>query len=154
MLDASPYLDQPCNSLTLVALPNAVWISRAYVAATLRGWGHKDDEFVDDAQLIVSELVTNSVNALGFQDNRTRMGVVLSSESLIRILMTQLAYELIIEVWDGGQGAPKQQSVGVESINGRGLEIVAALAKRWGYRFPKGGELAGGKIVWALLPLP
>lgn len=153
-LQASPDSNQRCDSLTLVALPNAVWISRAYVAATLRAWGHQDDEFVDDAQLTVSELVTNSVNALGFQDTRTRMGVILSSESLIRIIITELAYELKIEVWDGSRGAPEQRSAGVDSINGRGLEIVAALAKKWGHRFPREGELAGGKVVWALLPFP
>uniref|UniRef100_UPI0038B3D1CF ATP-binding protein n=1 Tax=Nonomuraea cypriaca TaxID=1187855 RepID=UPI0038B3D1CF len=111
-----------------------------------------DDEFVDDAQLIVSELVTNAVNALGFQDNRTRMGVILASQSLIRITITELAYELSIEVWDGGQGAPKQRPAGIDSINGRGLEIVAALAKKWGCRFPREGEQVGGKVVWALLP--
>lgn len=82
------------------------------------------------------------------------MGVILSSESLIRIIITELAYELKIEVWDGGGGAPEQRSSGVESVNGRGLEIVAALAKKWGHRFPREGELAGGKVVWALLPFP
>jgi anti-sigma regulatory factor (Ser/Thr protein kinase) len=150
LLEVSTPMNLRADSLTLVALPSAVWISRAYVAATLRGWNH-GDAVVEDARIIVSELVTNSVNAWGFLNDRTRTGVILSSTSLLRIAFTELAEgELLIEVWDAHEGVPKQRAADVESTRGRGLAIVSALAKEWGYRCPRSGT---GKVVWARLTM-
>ena len=57
---------------------------------------------------------------------------------------------LEVRVTDGGAGdEPQQRDVGPDSIDGRGLAIVSALAETWGV------ESDGlGQSVWARLSRP
>lgn len=109
-------------------------LGRAFCAEHLRG-GLPDDVSVDaviaDAELIVSELITNALNA---QSGRTDL--VLSVRD----------HEVRIEVRDDAAGAPVVRTPDVTEGHGRGLRIVAALADRWGVE-PDGP----GKRVWAEL---
>ncbi|MDF5754664.1 ATP-binding protein [Spongiactinospora sp. TRM90649] len=135
----------------MVALPCAVRVGRAYTRATLRAWGYADEAFEGDAELVVSELVTNSVHALGFPDNSQKTVEMLSTASLIRISLTELDDTLRVEVWDSDPRLPyTSDRVSFDSVQGRGLEIVAALATSHGWA-PSGED---GKVVFALLPLP
>lgn len=91
-----------------------------------------------DAQLVVSELVTNAVQ-------HAQMDAF--EEIAVRARLTRDA--LRIEVEDTGQGfanpTPAMPTPG--SRGGRGLPIVARLARCWGV----GPHPAGGFRVWAKL---
>lgn len=90
---------------------------------------------VADAELVVSELVTNAVTA---RCNETEVRVVTDGD------------RMEIWVWDDGPGAPTPRDPGVYDTSGRGLIIVSALARQWAVE----PQPDGGKWVWARLPLP
>jgi len=56
---------------------------------------------------------------------------------------------LICEVYDGSLTTPRIRRAGSTDEGGRGLQLVAALSRRWGTRF-----LTQGKCIWAELDLP
>jgi anti-sigma regulatory factor (Ser/Thr protein kinase) len=79
-----------------------------------------DTALVRDVQLLVSELVTNSVRHSGSNDP-------------IRLRVWERRDGLKVEITDGGrgfEGAPG--GAGDESEGGRGLMILEALAASWG----------------------
>ena len=85
-----------------------------------------------DAELVVSELVTNALLHAGATcELRARF-----AESVLRL-----------EVRDGGPGAPDLQAASNESEHGRGLVLVSALCSAWGID----NQAGGGKVVWAEL---
>jgi anti-sigma regulatory factor (Ser/Thr protein kinase) len=132
------------------ALPQSVRPARHDVAAQLRRWGL--DSLIDAATCVTSELITNAYAASrdahrphGEQDTRSRIGMRL----------TYSHRNLIVEVWDGGPGRPTRRTARPDAENGRGLPLVAALARDLGYypvrvRTPDGYRTKG-KIVWAAL---
>ena len=73
---------------------------------------------MDDAKLLVSELVTNAL----------RYGE--GEEIEFRLIIT--LHELLIAVNDGSAHRPELKVVGDSSETGRGLFLVAALADDWG----------------------
>jgi anti-sigma regulatory factor (Ser/Thr protein kinase) len=77
-----------------------------------------DGETIQSAELLVSELVTNAV-----VHGRGRL-----------ILRGELDDDrLLVEVIDDGDGFERTvRQRGVDSVGGRGLAIVDALASRWG----------------------
>ncbi|QDY79104.1 ATP-binding protein [Streptomyces qinzhouensis] len=95
----------------------------------LEAWGLAP--LSDDATLLVSELVTNAI----------RYGVGPVS------LCVHAADELRIEVVDGSPVVPTPRRAGPDDENGRGLDIVAAVAHRWGVS-------SSGKMTWCSLALP
>ncbi|MDP9118064.1 MAG: ATP-binding protein [Actinomycetota bacterium] len=86
------------------------------------------------AQLIVSELVTNSVNAGG-----THVGLRLSVEDST----------LRLAVRDNAVGRPLLSDPSPRDTRGRGLQIVDRLCDTWGTT-----EVGDGKQIWAELELP
>lgn len=89
-----------------------------------------DDEALEVAELLTSELVTNAVLHGG-----TDLQVEVERDSGT------------VRVWvsDGSTTAPvKRDLVDPYALNGRGLQFVDHLARRWGIE-PAGG---GGKRVW------
>lgn len=54
---------------------------------------------------------------------------------------------LTLEFWDDGAGVPKQVTPGDDDVSGRGLLLVEALSRRWGYT----RSALGGKVVWVEL---
>lgn len=89
--------------------------ARTAIRDVLARWGFHD--LIDDASLVVSELVGNAV-----EHARTACVVVLNrAEGGLRI-----------EVTDQGEADPVAQSVGADAERGRGLMIVSHLATAWG----------------------
>ncbi|MFB7828708.1 ATP-binding protein [Streptomyces hydrogenans] len=56
---------------------------------------------------------------------------------------------LICEVYDGSPTTPRIRRAAQTDEGGRGLQLVAALSRRWGTRF-----LAEGKCIWAEQEIP
>jgi anti-sigma regulatory factor (Ser/Thr protein kinase) len=105
--------------------------------AVLGEWA-VDEEGVESALLVASELVTNAVRVAVPQG---------------RLVEVRCCYEtgaglLTLEVSDAGGGVPEACVPGDDEIGGRGLLLVRALAGRWGVRARTGGV---GKTVWAEL---
>jgi anti-sigma regulatory factor (Ser/Thr protein kinase) len=96
---------------------------------------------VDDAVLILSEFVTNSLrHARALTSDTIRVSWSLSGDGLLRI-----------EVTDGGgttRPVTKPYSMSVSAQAGRGLEIVDRLADRWGSQREESGD---EYTVWAEL---
>jgi anti-sigma regulatory factor (Ser/Thr protein kinase) len=93
---------------------------------------------LEDAQLVVSELVTNAVRHSGVPDG----GVV-----VLRVELTGTMVRL--EVTDPGSGAViAPRAPDLERGGGFGLHVVRALSERWGLE----QVAAGGTRVWAQLP--
>jgi CheY-like chemotaxis protein/anti-sigma regulatory factor (Ser/Thr protein kinase) len=102
----------------LLELPHDVLAARearALVADLLRTWGY--DELVDDAQLVVSELVTNAVA---------------HTSSNCAVVVNRSGGGVRIEVRDEGAGIPDPQVPSDSAEGGRRLMIVSALATAWG----------------------
>jgi len=114
-------------------VPIAVSAARTHTAEILTEWG-MTDRFADAARLIVSELVTNAINASWPIDASESISLWLSADT----------DSLLIEVWDGSPDMPSPRPGDDEG--GRGLAIVAALSQGWGVYSDR-----HGKIVWALL---
>ena len=89
---------------------------------------------IEDAILVTSELLTNAtLHAIPPVELR-----VIGDETEIRI-----------EVHDCASYEPRKQRPDAEDEHGRGLQIVAALADRWGTR-----PTDAGKTVWCVLSNP
>jgi len=89
------------------------------------------DAVIADAEIIVSELLTNAINA----------------QCRLAELRLSARHDCVrIEVHDDGVGMPELQNPGIADQHGRGLLIVSALATNWGVE-----RSSGGKRVWAEL---
>jgi anti-sigma regulatory factor (Ser/Thr protein kinase) len=89
-----------------------------------------DDERLDDAALVLSELVGNAV--------RHAQGETL------QVRLRRTADVLRIAVHDCSSALPTPRDASLDDESGRGLLIIEALSHRWGCR-----PLPGGKVVWA-----
>ncbi|WP_316743890.1 sodium/proline symporter PutP [Streptomyces sp. MK7] len=110
----------------LPADPAAVAHARDLAAQKLTEWGIPDLTFT--TELIVSELVTNAI--------RHAAGPV-----CLRLIRDR---GLICEVSDASSTSPRLRHARTTDEGGRGLLIVAQMARRWGTRYTK-----TGKIIWA-----
>jgi anti-sigma regulatory factor (Ser/Thr protein kinase) len=127
--------------------PAQVRTARRFVLAGLAGRpGAIDRVDRDVVALLVSELVTNAVlhSASGQPD-----GTLLVGYQLARQALDPKRLRLRVEVRDlGGPGHPRRCQHGLESRGRRGLELVEALASRWGV-----GRHPRGRVVWFELEL-
>jgi anti-sigma regulatory factor (Ser/Thr protein kinase) len=121
--------------LELAALETAIPCARLHAKTASLGWGLSSAQ-ADTAELVVSELVTNSVRA----------SAVLVSP-VVRLWLTSDRTRVLIQVWDGAGEMPSRQDAGPDSEAGRGLMLVAALVSRWG----SGRTDGGGKVTWAVV---
>jgi anti-sigma regulatory factor (Ser/Thr protein kinase) len=125
------------SSLSLAPLDTAPGCARGHARLVLREWGAAG--LANDAALAVSELVTNAVRA------SWRRGTP------VRLQLLHDPGQLVIEVWDQHPAppcpAPAHGVPAGEAESGRGLAVVAALARRWGHYDTDGGW----KVVWCEL---
>ncbi|MEW2548874.1 ATP-binding protein [Streptomyces sp. NPDC047002] len=130
------------SRIRIGAVPSAAGEARAFVGRVLRGW--RIGEAAEDAQLIVSELVTNAVRAVG----DTAAGPTTTGPAALGLLGIQLRLRqasLFVEVWDRSDERPVLQSPDTDAEGGRGLLLVEMLSSRFGV-YP---STAGGKVVWS-----
>jgi anti-sigma regulatory factor (Ser/Thr protein kinase) len=123
------------SKLEFGPLPSAVPCARLHAKNILREWDLA--HVADDAELIVSELMTNALKAAG---------PLPDIQPIVLNLQASDEY-LIIQVWDALPAAPAPAAHAIDSETGRGLEIVSLLSDRWGFYHPADG----GKLVWAAL---
>jgi anti-sigma regulatory factor (Ser/Thr protein kinase) len=121
--------------LEFAPLPTAVPCARLHVVHVLREWGLRD--LAGDAQMVVSELITNAIDASTLLPEHPPV--------TLRLLLT--GKSLVIEVWDHSPLDLEPRKADADDECGRGLTVVAALAERWGW------ERTGHhrKVVWAEL---
>jgi anti-sigma regulatory factor (Ser/Thr protein kinase) len=107
-------------------LLDAPTAARRFVVDLLETWGLH--AVVDDASLLTAELASNAV-----VHARTEFTVAVSArQGVVRI-----------SVSDRSSTLPTSRAASTMAISGRGLGLIAALARRWGTEL-----LGDGKIVW------
>jgi anti-sigma regulatory factor (Ser/Thr protein kinase) len=129
------------SSLPLGALPTATPCARLHARHVLWEWGLHT--VADTAELLVSELVTNGVNASREMEGNPPVLLQLSTDK-VRVL---------IEVWDGNTRPPEPQELngGLPAFGdegGRGLFLVAMLSEHWNWYLTQEPQ---GKVVWCEL---
>jgi anti-sigma regulatory factor (Ser/Thr protein kinase) len=131
-----------CSVLALGALPTAVPCARLHARQVL--WEWRLGALREEAELVVSELVTNAVQATAGRQLPAPVRLRLSSDGS----------GALVEVWDADPRPPQPRAVDIDGVpdlvaeSGRGLLLVAALSARWGW-YPE--RQCGGKVVWAVL---
>ncbi|MFJ8400170.1 ATP-binding protein [Streptomyces microflavus] len=134
------------TSLRLAAVPSAVSNSRMFIRQTLQHWRVPD--YIDVAELVVSELVTNAIEATGITDPQPEWTEI-TAEHVIGVQLRINDARLYVEVWDGSTDVPIRKHPDDEAEGGRGLLLIEAMTEQWDvYR-----SEAGGKVVWAELSL-
>jgi anti-sigma regulatory factor (Ser/Thr protein kinase) len=135
-------------TLDLAAVPTAVSCSRIFVRHALTQWGMK--ALQDTAELVISELVTNAVEAVGITEGGPSWAE-LAEVQLVQVRVLVLPGRICLQVWDASQEAPQPTTAEPidEAESGRGLFIVGTLSARNGHFLLR----SGGKVVWAELVL-
>jgi anti-sigma regulatory factor (Ser/Thr protein kinase) len=105
--------------------------ARRAAVGVCRAWGVTDPEWIDDAGLVVAELVGNAVR---------------HSASPVALSLDTHDNRITVSVTDGSQALPEPRTSHELAEDGRGFGIIAALSEAWGVeRHPS------GKRVWARL---
>ncbi len=106
--------------------------ARAWVRERLAAWAMEPATEV--AELLTSELVTNALR---------------HAAGPVELTVLRLDEIVTLAVSDASTPLPRLRPVSDADEGGRGLQLVAMLAARWGAR-----PTAAGKVVWCDLPLP
>jgi anti-sigma regulatory factor (Ser/Thr protein kinase) len=117
--------------LSVPAEPASASAARRFVERTLRGW-HCQDDTVEKVVLLTSELVTNAI---------------LHARDPIHVVIETTGAAVRVEVRDGAPGMPVHRKHPDDSMTGRGLTLVEAIAARWG-----ADAEGAGKRVWFEVP--
>ena len=107
----------------------SVVLARREVRSALTRWGL--DALVDAAQLLTSELVTNSV---------------LHARTPVTVTVTRAGGNVRVAVSDVSPIEPAIRRHSMTSTTGRGLQMLASLADDWGSEVTR-----SGKTVWFTL---
>ena len=130
------------SSLELGAAPAAVPRARLHARRLMREWGMAGLAAI--TELLVSELVTNSVKTMADHDSQAPVRLRLSGDDA----------RILIEVWDADPRSPAPEDPGADGLpdleaeGGRGLFLVAALSARWNWHLT---PQPAGKVVWCEL---
>lgn len=119
------------NTITVDRHPSSAKLARGFVIDRLSGY---EQRLVDDAALMTSELVTNSIR---------------HATGTVTVTVAIDADTLRIAVSDGGPATPVIRTPSPAEPYGRGLQIVAALADDWGVT----PNPDAGNTVWLTLRL-
>jgi anti-sigma regulatory factor (Ser/Thr protein kinase) len=109
---------------------------RSFLSAILdQHLGSAAGRMTGDLLLVASEFVANAVRA---------------GAKHIELTLTIESNDVRIEVLDDAAGTPTRRTALPLDTTGRGLQLVDAVAARWGVEAVSGGR----KQVWAVLRLP
>jgi anti-sigma regulatory factor (Ser/Thr protein kinase) len=115
------------DSIALSPHPTGALAARQFVEGTLRRWGRAD--LSETAALLSSELVTN---------------VIIHARSDMIVGVDLDDHRLRVTVFDGSDNRPRhRERLPPLEEQGRGLQVVDALATSWGVN-----EGFRGKSVW------
>ncbi|XRQ13312.1 ATP-binding protein [Actinomadura welshii] len=123
---------RPHFVLALEPVDTAVRAARDTVRAALEGWDRRDVN--GDLELITSELVTNAIR----HASRVTLVIYLPDDKTV-----------MVEVWDDSPQAPAMPRIDLQAEGGRGLMLVGALSRSWGWR-----ATPEGKVTWAQTTAP
>ena len=114
-------------STVFFAVPRAAGDARAFTTRILDVWGLS--HHAETAELLVSELITNAVKHAG--------GVMdppddLSGLDVPPVILSVSRFDaLLVQVWDASSEPVVHRTAAGDDIDGRGLDLVDALAKEW-----------------------
>jgi anti-sigma regulatory factor (Ser/Thr protein kinase) len=123
--------------LEVAAVPSAVPHARRCTKHTLAAW--QLGQIADDAELVVSELMTNAIRATVEMQLAAHVVLYLAADHS----------RLTLLVWDACPEPPVSRPHEDDAAGSRGLEIVEVLSDKWGTWAPA----QGGKVVWAWFDL-
>jgi serine/threonine-protein kinase RsbW len=126
----------PMRRRRFLRRPEDVAAARRFVAGALT----RGSEPRETARLLVSETVTSVLGRTATLqgDGMFEVGYVLG-EDLLRVEVSD----------DGGPARLRRRLQAMETASGRGLQLVQAMARRWGVR-----EGPAGRTIWFELDLP
>ncbi|MEU4426015.1 ATP-binding protein [Actinoplanes sp. NPDC024001] len=120
------YLDLPLSR-------DAPAAARRAVTAVLGGWGFRDPDWLDEAAVVVSELVTNAVRHGG---------------GCVALHVEAHDDVVIVSVADGSSVVPRRRDP--DGVGGRGIALIEALSAGWIVQNHEGGK----RVRVELLPCP
>jgi hypothetical protein len=135
-MSTAPFRD----SLELGAYDIAPGTARGHARNLLAEWGL--EHLRDVAELIISELVTNSFRAV--EAVQWPLG-----RPPVRLWLRGDPQRVCVLAWDAVATLPEPRAAGAQDESGRGLLIVDALCSAWGCY--QASDPLGGKVTWALL---
>lgn len=100
------------SAIDLGTLPAAVTCARHYTVYMLSEWNHLSP-LASDAQVVVSELVTNAV---------------VHGAGPVTLCLRATSEKLLVEVWDASPKPPMPHPHDVNAEGGFGLEVVCLIA--------------------------
>ena len=112
--------------------PYAVPAARHMLRDALTAW--QLTAVLDDAQLVLAELVGNAVQHVGRR---------------FEVVVTRVPEAVRLEVVDSGQELPRLRLADAFAAGGRGVLLVSRLSSRWGAE-----PHADGKVTWAEIAVP
>ena len=131
------------TSRPLSPVPEEARTARQFVRELLTCWGL--GYLVDDAELIIAELVGNAVrHGLRTAPQVIQLG---ANAPALRLCLLRRIGEVMLAVTDPSDEAPTPKAPSSDGESGRGLQIVGALSYIWGWSPIEGN----GKAVWAVL---
>ncbi|GAA0222431.1 ATP-binding protein [Cryptosporangium japonicum] len=114
--------------------PTSPEIARRLTGALLEAWG-APAERRDDVVMLISEVVSNAVEHVG-------------GEASFELTLVHSGDWLRVGLTDGSSIPPMVRELDRRAVRGRGMQLVAAIADRWGVE-----QHHGGKTVWFTIRL-
>jgi len=130
--------------LELGALPSAVPSARLHARLVVAEWGLA--ELAAVVELVVSEIVTNAVQASAGLTSSQYQGRWRPGRPPVRLWLCSDRERVLVQVWDGNDQMPRRPEPQPDAEHGRGLLLVESLSAEWGAFRP---DRSGGKVVWA-----
>jgi hypothetical protein len=132
--------------LELGALPGAVPSARLHARLVVGEWGLGG--LADTVELIVSELVTNGIQAAEKLTCSWYQGRWAPGVPPVRLWLQSDHERVLIQVWDGSDQLPERQEPGPYQEHGRGLLLVERLCAEYGVYALEGSS---GKVSWGVI---
>ncbi|WP_092545857.1 ATP-binding protein [Actinoplanes derwentensis] len=116
MSELTAHLDVPLDR-------GAPGSARRAATAVLTGWGFRDEDWLDAAAVVVSELVTNAVRHGG---------------GCLELQLEAHDATVVVSVADGSAVVPRRRDP--DGIGGRGIALIEALSAGWSVQNYQGGK--------------